>query len=92
MLSSGWMTALGFVGAMLAFLQTAIASEVGGTEELPTLVVLIIGMLNAGVTFMLGKTNPGSNGAAAVARKLVLWLVCGSSLLLAGRALATLLW
>jgi hypothetical protein len=59
--SGSTLTIVGAFGAMLGFLQTAIATHVPGTEQIPPLLVLGLGVLGAGVTFYLGKTNPGTD-------------------------------
>lgn len=53
-MSSNMMTLLGAIGAMLAFLLAGLPAET------PIYAKLLIGVLNAGVTFYLGQTNKGT--------------------------------
>lgn len=54
MFSSNMMTALGTIGVMLAYMLPILPADT------PFWVKVLIGTTNAGISFLLGKTNPGT--------------------------------
>lgn len=54
MISSNMMTALGVFGIMFSYMLTILP------EDTPFWVKLTIGTVNAGLSFLLGKTNQGT--------------------------------